>query len=178
MSIGLRIPLKQAPAESTKYTRNVFLYQAPLEPKDDFAQCETCRWWTGAKKQRCAILGKALKADADSSCGLYVHGVPNPDQPIEQSYTPEEAGFVTREVRCENCRAFNPDTRTCGFFQMLNDLMPDKFDLDEKVDPYGCCNANKPKKAAVSVTIQLGVVSPPRSRVGFVRGPKNIGGAP
>ena len=140
MSVGIRIPLMQAPPESKRYDRSIFLYA-----KHGDAQCGTCRWWTGEKKQRCAILGKALKVDAGDSCGLYVYGEPNPDQPIEESITPEEAGFVDRKVRCENCKSFAKGK--CKFYTELNDLWPEMMDLEEEVDPKGCCTAQKPRAA-------------------------------
>lgn len=61
--------------------------------------------------------------------------------------TPAEAGFVDRKVTCANCRSFDPDRSVCGFFTMLNDLAPSKFDLDEQVSPQGCCTANKPRRS-------------------------------
>jgi|SRR5579864_3846248 len=158
MPVGLQIPTQQPPPESSRYTRDIFLYQDSHAPVATFAQCGTCRWWTGPKKQRCAILGKALKADAGDSCGLYVHGNANPDQPVIENVTPEEAGFVARKVRCENCRSF--DHGTCLLFKMLNDLCPEKFDLEEEVDAKGCCNANKAKGSepkGITITLQVGV---------------------
>ena len=142
MTIGLRIPLQQAPLESKKLTRNVFLYQDPIGDKKIFAQCGSCMMFV-SNKQRCAILGTTLKVTKEASCNLYIHGKPH-DQPIVESVTPEVAGFVVRKVRCENCRAFDGED-TCGLYQMLNDLTPEKFDLNETVDPYGCCTANKKK---------------------------------
>jgi hypothetical protein len=142
MAVGIRIPLQEAPPESKRYTRDVFLY---AEHGD--SQCGTCRWWTGPKKNRCAILGTRLKVDADDSCSMYVSGAPNPDQPIQESMTPAEAGFVTRKVQCQRCKSFDPDGFTCGFYTMLNDLAPDKFDLDERVAPMGCCTAQKAKRS-------------------------------
>ena len=141
MPVGLRIPLMQVQPEPKRYGRDVFLYTVHGD-----SQCGTCRSWCGPKVQRCAVLGKALKVDADDSCNVYMHGQPNPDQPIQESMTPEEAGFVDRKVRCENCRSFDEDQGVCGFYTMLNDLAPDKFDLDERVSPQGCCTANKKKK--------------------------------
>ena len=140
MSIGIKIPLQQAPPESKRYTRDTFLYQDPMEPKDKFAQCGSCTLYVPGRK-RCSILGTALKVEPTHSCNLYIHGDPH-EQPIVERVTPEDAGFVTRKIRCEHCRAFD-DKGHCGFYQMLNDLAPTKFDLDEAVDAYGCCTANK-----------------------------------
>ena len=126
-----------------KLTRDVFLYLDPKEPRDSFAQCSTCRMWT--TKDTCSILGKT-KVTGDMSCGLYVHGKPSPSlfgKEIE-SVTPKEAGLVNRQVRCENCRSFDKKTSVCMLFQSLNKSHSDIFQLEEKVNEYGCCNAQKP----------------------------------
>ena len=63
-----------------------------------------------------------------------------------KSVTPKEAGFVRRQVRCENCEYYEEEDSHCHLFMMLNDKMKIAFKLNEKVDKYGCCNAQMPKQ--------------------------------
>ena len=128
----------------SKVTRESFVY---LEPKGDgktFAQCATCRMWTGKESNTCSILGKT-KVTGDMSCNLYVYGKPSPGLSGKEiaSYTSKEVGLVKRQVRCENCRSFQ--NGTCLLYQTLNKQVPDIFNLNEKVSPQGCCNAQIPK---------------------------------
>jgi hypothetical protein len=64
------------------------------------------------------------------SCGLYA-----PIQPV----SPSVAGLVDRQVRCENCDFFD-GVETCKLFEALN-IGSSRFQLNTKVDPHGCCNA-------------------------------------
>lgn len=139
--ISLKQLITEAKAGAKKITRDAFLYLSPKEPKEQFAQCGTCMMFTGTG---CTILGKT-KVTKDMSCGLYVHGKPSPKLAGKEKsvVTPKEAGLVNRAVRCENCRAF--DNGVCMLFKTLNESNPDLFQLDEKVDDYGCCNAQMPK---------------------------------
>jgi hypothetical protein len=126
-----------------KITRQVFLYYEPKGNKSKFAQCETCRMFTGDK---CSILGNT-KITKDMSCNLYVHGQPSltlKGKEIE-SVTPTEVGLVNRQVRCENCRSFNKEKSSCMLFENLNKTNSDIFNLEEKVNVHGCCNAQMSK---------------------------------
>lgn len=127
-----------------KVTRAAFLYLDPKGDKARFAQCGTCMMFTGSS---CTILGKDFTVNAGDTCGFYVHGKPQPAEKGHEmkSVTPEEAGFERRAVRCENCAYFEDEKSVCGLFVMLNEALPDDFDLDEGVDAFGCCNANVPK---------------------------------
>jgi hypothetical protein len=135
--------INEARKSQKRIKRDAFLYLDPKGNEDKFAQCGTCRMWTGTG---CTILGKT-KVTAEMSCGLYVHGTPSKDKAgkEESLVTPEEAGLVTRQVRCENCRSFDKKNSVCMLFQSLNKKFPDKFDLEEKVNEYGCCNAQMKK---------------------------------
>lgn len=124
-----------------KITRDAFLYLDPKLPRGAFAQCETCRMWTG---KRCTILGPAVEVDAGDSCGLYVPGEPNTAGKVMKSLTPKEAGFVSRQVRCENCIAFDGKGK-CKLFMELNKKAPEFFNLTETVHRQGCCNAQQAK---------------------------------
>lgn len=127
---------------TVKIDGTAFLYMEPKEPKDQFAQCATCVSWTD--DQRCAILGSNIPVAAGDTCGLYVHG--KWDQPIDKAaVSTGEAGFEHRQVRCENCKYFDPQESDCELFSQLNDMMPDVFKINEKVDAKGCCNANTPR---------------------------------
>lgn len=120
-----------------EHDRTSFVYMAPKNPKGEFAQCGTCRSFM-PESQRCSLFSKGFKVVAEASCTLYAHGTPH-EQEFSNSTTPKEAGYVTGEVRCENCKWFLKGD--CTFFGMLNDKLPKEFDLDVKVDPKGCCNA-------------------------------------
>lgn len=121
-----------------KIDRSAFIYLKPKGDKDEFAQCATCVAFL-PEKQRCAWFGKDDKVIAKASCALYVHGKPNDDQEIINSVTPEAAGYVEAEVRCENCQHI--EGTTCLLFQKLNQELPEFFDLDSKVENKACCNA-------------------------------------
>lgn len=139
------INLKQLIAEKKekmeKITRESFTYLDPTGDKSKFAQCGTCRMFTGTG---CTILGKT-KVTAEMSCNFYVHGEPAKDKEGKEEalLTSKEAGLVNRQVRCENCRSFS--NGVCLLYQALNKKNPDIFNLDEKVDKQGCCNAQMPK---------------------------------
>jgi hypothetical protein len=125
--------------------RSAFLYLGPREPRETHAQCETCRHWTGPEDQHCSLFGSGTTVQAGDTCGLYTHameGQPIPE-PLEANVSPYEAGFERRQVRCENCRYFFPRGE-CRLFMALNESLPGMFDLDTRVDAFGCCNANMP----------------------------------
>jgi hypothetical protein len=123
----------------SKLGRDIFLYMSPREPADRFAQCGTCRLFTGSQ---CALLGADVPVRATSSCGLYAWGTPH-EQPVRASCTAEEAGLVHHEVRCENCVSFR--SGKCQLYETLNRTKPDLFDLDVNVEEKACCNAQTPR---------------------------------
>ncbi len=133
--------LSEVKKDGGKLKRDIFIYLDPKGDGEKFAQCGTCRMFTG---KTCSILGKQ-KITPEMSCDYYVNG------PISKgllgkevaSVTPKEAGLVNRQVRCENCRSFKDGV--CLLYQTLNKSNPDLFDLDEKVNAQGCCNAQMPK---------------------------------
>lgn len=131
------------PVEATKkITRNSFLYMAPKPPQTSFAQCGTCVMFTGTG---CTILGK-VRITKGMTCGLYVHGAPSYGQEGKEKSltTPQECGLIDEQVRCENCRYGGEH---CELFEMLNDKLPNIFDLETKIDLNGCCNAFTKKGA-------------------------------
>jgi hypothetical protein len=121
-----------------KIDRSAFIYLAPKSEKEQFAQCATCVAFLPGK-ERCAWFSKNDKVIGNASCSLYVNGEPNDDQEIRDSVTPEEAGYVEGQVRCENCTHVKGDT--CTLFQKLNQALPDLFELDSKIEDKACCNA-------------------------------------
>lgn len=130
-----------------KLGRETFLYLSPAPDVDEFAQCMTCRDWVGGD-DRCCIHGPHVAVYGTMSCGLYVYGAPQPSGTHTLAIvTPEESGLVNREVRCENCihLVTHLDGNECAFFRHLNEEMPELFDLDVKVEPKGCCNAQQDK---------------------------------
>ena len=155
---------RSAPAE--KITRAAFLYFEPDRTgtrEEDFAQCGSCRMFVPGTQ--CIILGSDVHLGPRWSCGFYApwpNGVRNAEvvanhraelaKGLKGSVTPEEAGLVNREVRCENCAFFEDETDECELYEQLNKLP--LFDLDVKIEEYGCCNAQTPKgKRAPSRTL-------------------------
>jgi hypothetical protein len=130
--------LEKAYKKGDKIGRWAFLYLESKTPIDQFAQCSTCELFLPGR-ERCGIFGKNDKVVANASCGLYIQGKPHDDQPIQDIVTPEESGYVLGQVRCENCSWFK--NGTCDLFAMLNEKIPDTFELGSTVSPQGCCNA-------------------------------------
>jgi hypothetical protein len=128
--------LTEAESTGNRIDRSAFLYLPPKPPNAQFAQCASCVHFI--PDDRCGIFSDKDQVQADASCGLYLHGKPN-DQQCRDIVTPEQAGYVTGAVRCENCSWY--EQRTCGLYKMLQQRLPDVFDLDIQVDPQGCCNA-------------------------------------
>ena len=132
------------PAE--KVTRQAFSYLPPKGDPEKFAQCETCRVWTGPESNTCLILGKE-HVTGDMSCNYYQHGKPSISGAGKEHriLTPKQAGLVHRPVRCENCAFFDADGGYCELYEHLNDEFPEVFDLEKDVDAHGCCNFQTPK---------------------------------
>jgi hypothetical protein len=120
-----------------KIDRSAFLYMEPKPPLNKFAQCGTCFMFTG---NRCMILGPKIEITPAMSCALYVHGTPRLDQAGKEKalVTPNEAGLLNAKVRCENCQYGGED---CSLFKMLNQRLPETFNLETKINAKGCCNA-------------------------------------
>ncbi len=132
--------------ETEKITRDAFIYLSPDEGEgENYAKCGTC-WLFDKEEEKCCILGPDTDVDSDDSCCLYTYGTPVEGQPIVARITPEDAGFVKREVRCENCAHSNGSGK-CLLYAKLNEKLPDLFDLDESIDATACCNANTPKSS-------------------------------
>jgi hypothetical protein len=152
-----------------KVTRDAFLYLPPKHGvAEDFAQCGPCRMFVPAKYLhdgmeggRCIIHGSRVVIDEDDSCGFMVPW-PTPDgsantkvyrdhaaelvKELPGSVTPEQSGLVSRKVQCHRCRfKRNKEATLCNLFYTLTKKMPDKFDLDENIEPHACCNAQTPE---------------------------------
>lgn len=125
---------------SNRVKRDAFLYLDPKGKKETFAQCSTCMMWLGKEKDLCSIHGKDVEVTGDMSCGLYVHGMPMPDMHVMKAVTPHESGLYKGKVRCGNCHYFD-EVDECLLYTLLNQEMPEHFDLDPTVDEQGCCNA-------------------------------------
>lgn len=136
------------PEVSEKITRATFLYMDPRNPENKFAQCATCVNFI-RDKGLCFGMSKADKIGPNYSCGFYVPGENAVGKEPQNLFTPEEAGLVERQVRCENCVFFDPNTeprKHCDLYTQLNLILPGLFNLDRYVDEYGCCNAQTPGK--------------------------------
>lgn len=130
---------------SEKITRATLLYLDPRNPENKFAQCATCIHFI-KDKGLCEWMSKNDEIDGGDSCGFYVPGKNSSGKPLGLM-TPEEMGVVSRQVRCENCMFFDPNSeprKHCDLYTQLNLILPVVFDLDRYVDEYGCCNAQTP----------------------------------
>ncbi len=130
---------------SHKIQRDAFLFLRGNVP--DFSQCSSCMMWsgsTGEYQNICAIHGKSIEVTGRHSCGLYVHGKPGDEhgKMAKHLVSPKESGLVKRPVRCENCQHFDGKAQ-CNLYVRLN-MTGDLWDLDPKVKPLDCCNANTP----------------------------------
>ncbi len=127
-----------------KINRDAFLYLPPTRPAANFAQCVVCRDWVRGDR-KCVIHGPSINVPGTASCGFFVRGITQPPgTKTRPLVTPEESGLVNREVRCVNCKWGGPGRHECEFYDMLNKKLPEVFDLDIKIDPHGCCNAQTP----------------------------------
>jgi hypothetical protein len=134
---GKRIPLP--------ITRDAFGYQ---EDNRGNKQCGQCIMWV-PDKMRCTVHGEGEPVYHFSSCDYYIHGEPQSGRKAVKLLTPEESGLVHRQVRCENCwfldRGGAEGSIHCDLFEKLNKIRPQLFDLEEAVEPGGCCNAQTPQ---------------------------------
>ena len=137
MDIRKILKLLEATDSNTKIKRDAFLYLSPKGDKNNFAQCSTCSQFN-PETERCGLFGKDDKVIAAASCGLYIHGAPDLTLDPMGIVSPEEAGYVKGNVRCENCKWF--ENNRCDLFAKLNKELPNIFDLDEEVEAKACCN--------------------------------------
>lgn len=149
-TIAMEILVKKD--NQVKIDRSTFLYLDPSGKKqDEFAQCGTCMMFTGdfikkgEKDGKCTIIGPKVPIQAIGSCGLYVPGPNHVGAETMEAVTPEEAGYVERPVRCENCIDFDEKMSVCHLFERLNDGEPETYCLDVHVKPRGCCNGQRAK---------------------------------
>ena len=95
--------------------------------------------------RRCAVIGKETSISPTGSSIYYGFGTPTDNQPINARFTAEEIGYVDRQVRCINCKFVNIKKSHCKLYKLLNTLASWIFDLDYKIDLFGCCNFQTPK---------------------------------
>lgn len=140
----IRLPVIGHYRPKRRVTRDAFVYMDPVGDADHFAECQTCRSWTG---KSCVLFEKGNSVQPTGSCGLYQHGKGDPNRHGKEMgvVTREEAGYTDGPVRCENCAFFDDDESYCELFERLNEGWPDVFDLDRKVKARGCCNAQVPR---------------------------------
>ncbi|MDE2103513.1 MAG: hypothetical protein KGL39_40105, partial [Patescibacteria group bacterium] len=133
--------------QEERLTRDALGYVEPLPGQDtaDFAQCASCRMWTG---RTCLNFGPKDRVRALGSCDNYVFGDPRPEMRGQESEgtTPEQAGYVERPVRCQNCLYAEDEARKCGLYDRLNSALPELYNLDVKVGPHACCNNQTPRE--------------------------------
>lgn len=135
--------VEKAASSQTKIDRSAFLYLSPATKDHTFAQCGSCCFFM-PKKQQCSIFSDDIKVIAKASCGLYIHGKPNDQQPVTAQVTSKEAGYVETSVRCENCHWVRE--KTCNLYATLNQSLPDIFDLNTDIEDQACCNGFQPYK--------------------------------
>lgn len=155
-----------APPDAPKIeqiTRSAFIFmKARGKNKKQFAQCITCIHFL-IDQDRCYLQRETDEVDGDDSCGSYYPGNPTRGvdvKPLGKS-TPEELGFVSRQVRCEDCIFFDPTSEAekhCDFYTQLNRLLPAIFNLDRYVEDLDCCNAQTPGKRNPAVFGPIGPI--------------------
>jgi len=138
----------------SKIKRDAFLYQDPKGDPDKFAQCESCVAFTG---KSCAVFPKGNTVSPGGSCGVYRHGKGDPDMLGKETgqFSKTQAGYVERQVRCENCAYFHDEKTHCELFEKLNKQWPHIFDLDKDVNPKGCCDAQTARGEKVKEAMEL-----------------------
>lgn len=160
--------------------RDAFIYLTQGKaPASSFAQCGPCRMFVPEealggyrKHDLCIIHGSNVEVEEGYSCGFmcqWPKGRPNPrvirDHAAELklgipgSVTPAQSGLVDRQVRCENCAHFDADESACYLYRSLNEKLPRLFDLDDKVHPSSCCNAQTPIPRQVKSLKSRGLIS-------------------
>jgi len=96
------------------------------------------------ERDRCIIHGADDEIKGSASCGLYVQGTPGRGGEPMGLVTPKGSGLVRRQVRCENCRFAKNGAEVCGLYVTMNNELPELYELDERIHPQGCCNAQMP----------------------------------
>ena len=129
-------------AVSRKVGRDAFLCVGPKHGKTT-GQCKACFLWI-AGRDRCIIHGANDEIKGGASCGLYVQGTPGRGGEPMGLVTPKGSGLVRRQVRCENCRFAKNGAEVCGLYVTMNNELPELYELDERIHPQGCCNAQLP----------------------------------
>ncbi len=155
--------LEDLPAAG-KVKRDAFLYMESdkeyFQPTEDYAQCASCRLWSGPDSKRCQLFADHFEVKGTDACGLYIPGTPDPDGEPQDLVDPYNVGFVNGQVRCENCAFFDAEESYCELYARLNKEFPTVFDLKEDVKPKGCCNAQVPigsgKEAQMRKMAQIG----------------------
>jgi hypothetical protein len=125
-----------------KIKRDAFLYIGP-EQGGATGQCRSCYLWIESR-DRCLIHAADKEIKGGASCGLYIQGSPRRSGEPLGLVTPEQSGLVRRQVRCENCRFAKNGATVCGMYVTLNNEVPELFELDERIEPQGCCNSQLP----------------------------------
>jgi hypothetical protein len=160
-------------SSKARITRDAFLFLTPASTgaREDFAQCGPsgagCRMFVPEeylkgklKGDRCIIHGSKQAVSEYMSCGFMVPW-PTPDgSPVEEvvkahaeellksipgSVTAKDSGLVDRRVQCHRCRFASSRASHCDLYDALNQTFPQVFDLDVKITPNSCCNAQEPR---------------------------------
>ncbi len=162
---------KQQNPSKNRITRDAFVFLTPKsdKQKEDFAQCGPCRMFVPEESlsgkmdgDRCIVHGSKQKIGEYYSCGLFVSWPTSDGSPVAHvvkdhakellkiipgSVTPKDSGLVDRRVQCHRCEFSEDGNTKCGLYSRLNQAMPEIFNLDEKITPNSCCNAQEPKVA-------------------------------
>ena len=143
--------------------RQAFLYMEPRQGIDGavmFSECGSCQhmipeafMFGAVQGNRCSLLGSQFPITDDDHCGLYSPwsaGVPcvhiqqmnagEVRKGVPPAVMPYVAGYKSKcTVQCQTCRFFDgPDE--CEAYEMLNEQVPQMFDLDKTVKPNGKCS--------------------------------------
>lgn len=129
-----------------RLTRAAFVYEEPADDFPEFAECVSCRDYH-AQARRCRILGPDFPVPPHATCAVYVRGPEDLDDAPSLLVTPEEVNYSPLRPRCENC--VSAAGGRCQLYEALNRLLPSTFDLDPRIKPTGCCNAQRNKHGGV-----------------------------
>ena len=127
-------------SQPDKIKRDAFLYFDNAADSPQFAQCGPCFHFDKDNEICAVFLWEEADVTAVDSCGLFVPGTYDGHRVKEgEGVSRKEADFaIDTQVRCENCNYGGDD---CELYAMLNEALPNVFDLETKINSQGCCNA-------------------------------------
>jgi len=149
------------PPAPMKMRRDVFNYFDNADNAPNYAQCGSPCYHFDRDNGLCAIMrSDDNAAAAGDTCNKFCPGQYDGHRVKDgEGLLKPEVGFRSgTAARCENC--FWLGGIQCGFFAACNESAPDIFDLDENVNPLGCCDAQTPKILDYGTVFDAGKFGP------------------